>query len=660
MLYCTTVRALLAAGITGVMTLTGAVAPATTAAADDTSVSAPSKEPKGKLLLMLDASGSMKEPDPSGGTKMAAAKKAITGVVGSLPTDTEVGLRVYGATEPGGEPTKAACADTQLAVPIGPLDKPALKKAVNGFQAKGETPIAHSLTKAMDDLGTDGKRSIVLVSDGEESCVPDPCPVVKKLVKNGVDLRIDTVGFAVDKKAREQLQCIAETGNGTYYDAEDADELATGLNKISTRAVREFTVEGTPITMTEDKADAPAMTPGRYTDSFSVSDNSRYARIERTPNSVVHIGLVARPPFHGRENTDFESWEISTRTPEGEECTSESASSMAFFRGVESIAVGTSVNNQVTDPDADDPCATSDELLMEVTHDEGKGSDIPVQLVYIEEPPVKNPNSLPPPLDGPSITSWTATSDGSPKTAVGGGGFADAATLTPGSYTDTILPGEQLYYRVRVDYGQRAAFTARLSTKGTSLGKGGKHELDSTDNILMTVNSWNPALRELTRLDDDPENREHLSGHQHSLVLGEYIPEVRYRNKGASTYEATHEDFDLASMRGYYYFAIGRESFMGGGLDTPLPVEIDVDVKGKVSGTPQFDAASPPSEDAFRKETDTASDTPASTDSTETADEGSSPLPWIGGGLLAALLLGAGAWFALRRKGSRQSARSQE
>src|SRR5215467_12307867 len=53
---------------------------------------------KGKLLLVLDSSGSMKGADASGATKIAAAKKALRSVIDHLPDRAQVGLRVYGAT----------------------------------------------------------------------------------------------------------------------------------------------------------------------------------------------------------------------------------------------------------------------------------------------------------------------------------------------------------------------------------------------------------------------------------------------------------------------------------------------------------------------------------------------------------------------------------
>ncbi|WP_251022824.1 hypothetical protein [Streptomyces sp. ISL-10] len=47
-----------------------------------------------------------------------------------------------------------------------------------------------------------------------------------RLAKEGVGLRIDTVGFQEPVAAREQLECIARAGKGRYCDAPDAAALA--------------------------------------------------------------------------------------------------------------------------------------------------------------------------------------------------------------------------------------------------------------------------------------------------------------------------------------------------------------------------------------------------------------------------------------------------
>lgn len=190
-----------------------------------------------KILLVLDASGSMKGDDPSGSTKLKAAKKALTTAISTLPADAQVGLRVYGATYPGKD-RKLSCVDTQLAHPVGPLDVAGLTTQINAVKAQGDTPIAYSLEKAIDDLGTEGKRHIILVSDGEENCDPDPCAVVKKLVDKDVSIQVDTVGYAVDKKARNQLQCIAEAGKGTCSPAPPSPFPLIPAPSTSTRTSR--------------------------------------------------------------------------------------------------------------------------------------------------------------------------------------------------------------------------------------------------------------------------------------------------------------------------------------------------------------------------------------------------------------------------------------
>ena len=175
-----------------------------------------------EVLFLLDVSGSMNERISSGGTKFAAAQRALKRVADAVPAGTQVGLRVYGSEiAPGKEKNPKACTDTKLVLPIGPLDRGQLFRAVDSFQAKGETPIAYSMGKAVDDLGPSGKRVMILISDGEESCDGDPCPAARKLAKAGVDLQFNAIGLAVDSKARKQLQCIAKAGDGNYYDADN-------------------------------------------------------------------------------------------------------------------------------------------------------------------------------------------------------------------------------------------------------------------------------------------------------------------------------------------------------------------------------------------------------------------------------------------------------
>ena len=607
----------------------------------------------GRLLLMLDASGSMNEKDPSGMTKIAAAKKALTAVVGGLPSDAQVGLRVYGATQTGGKPTPAACADTQLVHPISILDKPGLTAAINGFKAKGETPIAHSLQAALKDLGGSGKRNIVLVSDGQESCVPDPCPVIKKVVGTGVDLQIDTVGFAVNAKARQQLQCIADAGHGSYYDAKDATGLVSSLTKLSQRALRSFTVSGTPISTSPDAAQAPTVGPGQYTDSFAGKAPARYVRLTRTPGSTVHVSISARAPAQPSA-TDTERWTLRATTPDGAACDTASEGAIQFYREGVTVAAVT-VNRSGTPTSATDKaCADSPVLLLSVERPAGADVAQPAELLYIEEPPVTNTSALPAAAGDADLGSLQAARVGSGSPVSGGSSFSDAVTLTPGTYQDTLIGDEQVFYRVRLGFGQRAAFTADVPAPGTD----GTQPTSSS--VLFQVDDWSPARDKLTRVLGRlvPDNRLQLTGHTSSIVVGEYTAPVRYANRSALT---TGKDVYRAlstrstTMAGYYYFSIARDSSLqaAGLRGEPVPIRFAVAVDGAVSGTPTYATGAATASTSSTSSTSPAAGTTTTSTKDPVAKDTASHtglLVGLGAALVAAV---AGAAVVLaRRRGS--------
>ncbi|UGQ11344.1 VWA domain-containing protein [Yinghuangia sp. ASG 101] len=157
-----------------------------------------------EIELVLDLSGSMQADDAGGQTRLAAAKQAVGRIVDTAPDEARLGLRAYGAAYPGEDRTRGR-SDTQLLTPIGPMNavsRAAAKQKIAGMQAVGFTPIGVALRAAAQDLGTDGPRRIVLISDGEDTRAPPPCDVAKELKATGIDLAVDAVGFVVSHIAR--------------------------------------------------------------------------------------------------------------------------------------------------------------------------------------------------------------------------------------------------------------------------------------------------------------------------------------------------------------------------------------------------------------------------------------------------------------------------
>ncbi len=187
----------------------------------------------GLVLLVVDASGSMREPDARGEPKIDSAKRALTQLVGELPAGTPVGMRVFGEGQALAA-TPETCRDTRLAQPIEPLEVGSMVEQVAGLQARGWTPMGHALRAAGEDLPRVGRGTVILVSDGVDECYPsalgpEPCDVAAQLTRAAIDLRVHTVGLTVDDTARQQLQCIARVTGGDYYDADDADSLIGAL-----------------------------------------------------------------------------------------------------------------------------------------------------------------------------------------------------------------------------------------------------------------------------------------------------------------------------------------------------------------------------------------------------------------------------------------------
>ncbi|HEV2928379.1 MAG TPA: VWA domain-containing protein, partial [Propionibacteriaceae bacterium] len=328
-----------------------------------------------KVLLVLDVSGSMNEPISSGGTKFAAAKRALKKVADAMPAGTQVGLRVYGSNiaEPK-ERNPKACTDTELVLPIGPLDRRKMYRAVDSFTAKGETPIAYSLEKSVGDLGSSGKRVLILISDGEETCEGDPCPTARKLAKAGVDLQFNAIGLAVNSKARQQLQCIAKAGDGNYYDADNTSDLEDAVRRITQRSLRPFQTTGTPVEGTVDQAGAPQIGPGQYKDTYDASNTPRYYRITRAPGSTVtaSIATIVRP--YPTQNT--ENWTLTLATRDGTPCATSRATSGGYrATTVLSGAVSSSQVDPITRSPGPEPCSTDPELLLSLSRSSPLGNE---------------------------------------------------------------------------------------------------------------------------------------------------------------------------------------------------------------------------------------------------------------------------------------------
>lgn len=258
---------------------------------------AQSADTRNSALIILDGSKSMNEDAGNGGTRLDAAKRAVGTLLDRLPAGVPLGLRVYGA-KVAETSREEACRDTELVVPVGPLDKEGMRSTVEGLEGKGRTPIGNSLLAAPDDFGaSEGRRTIVLVSDGGDNCAPpNPCEAAREVSKQGIDLSISVVGLQVNERVRRQLECIAKAGGGTYVGVDDADALADELAAALTRAFRSYEPAGTKVTGGPASEQAVALEEGLFQDSLRVGEQRWYA--VDVPEGKRLLASVSAIPSH--------------------------------------------------------------------------------------------------------------------------------------------------------------------------------------------------------------------------------------------------------------------------------------------------------------------------------------------------------------------------
>ena len=365
--------------------------------------------------------------------------------------------------------------------------------------------------------------------------------------------------------------------------------------------------------------DAPTLSPGVYRDKLTSSEEGwRAYRVERTaPATTLHVSLTTRPTSYG-DSSDYNTEDLRIRllAPDGTECyddegyAGESSSGTTPFVTLSGVVVGRKPPSSST---AEPSCRATGTFTVLLGRD-GPSKTLQAEIQVLEEPPVGDLQDLPKGVaETPDAKDLTASD---PTSVTGGTGFTDAPEVTPGTWTDTLEPGQTRVYRVRVDYGQTARFTVNGPTGGF------RYPSDSFDSLGIAGVLYAPDRTMV----EDPSAGSYGGGYNSPSSVT--TSEVRYRNR--------FEDYTWPSrMGGWYYYAVNigtadlGKSLKGQQIKVAFTVEVD----GSPSKKVDYDL--------------TAGDW-------GDASEGSSTdigavLPWLGGGVVLLVLLGGSAWLLIRR-----------
>lgn len=176
-------------------------------------------------VLIIDASRSMwGQIDKV--RKITSMRNALTDNFLRYDGRLDLGLVAYGHRK------AESCEDVNEIRPIQRLDGPIYADAISQIKPKGTTPIAASLNFAAQRLQSfQGRKNIILLSDGLDNCKGDPCKVSQDIHKKDRAIKIHVLAF--DRKQKAQLtalQCIAKNTRGYFASATNEAELKRALS----------------------------------------------------------------------------------------------------------------------------------------------------------------------------------------------------------------------------------------------------------------------------------------------------------------------------------------------------------------------------------------------------------------------------------------------
>ncbi|ALC07060.1 hypothetical protein CDES_13660 [Corynebacterium deserti GIMN1.010] len=607
-------------------------------------------------MVVLDSSGSMTTEDAGGQSRSDAAKEAANQFIDELSGTLDLGLVTYGGNT-GETPEEYEAGCQEVTVVQGPTNGQAaqLKDHIEGLEPRGYTPIGESLRQAAAELPDGEAGTIVLVSDGIATCTPPPvCEVAEELADQGADLVINTVGFNVDEAAREELECIANAGNGTYADARDADTLVEELKRAVTRQAVGYDsevellnggdTEETPVAIPEDvelfRAELPALDgPDAQSTMYWSIPVANYERLQVTTTYIdpVTIGFGKEYLAVNNKLGYIDGNMHNCHRGLTGDYIMDTNLARPLVASVESGVVGTECD--------------VDELILTVERGEEYRWDeeLPVEIV-IKRLPHADVSGLPegdqerevPSLDPAVVDMWEQVN--------GGSWFSNAVELTPGEGVEAeIVQGENHYYKIPMATGQQMRGYAEM-IENTSTEDAGV-----TDSLGVAVYSPTRQSASVDLWTDVPLREDEGQNFEAPVPLT-YLNMFQPEGGFGSTSRAN----SVFTLEGDYYLVVHYSDASGSGTvdasqmqSAPVRYRLVADAYGDAQSGPVFDEISSESSAENTSESSSAAASPTDTDTEQTAassEENSGISPMIMGTIVALIIAFAifVAWMVLK------------
>jgi tight adherence protein B len=151
-------------------------------------------------VMAIDTSNSMK------GERFAAAKAAAREFVNIAPDDVFLGIVTFDS-------------DVETALPPT-QDRASALAVIDGLELSKKTLLYDGILSAVSEVGSEGQRNVLVLSDGADS-TNTPIETVTKAIEDA-KVRVDVVALDQDAEAVAALQSLATAGGGEVIPADSA------------------------------------------------------------------------------------------------------------------------------------------------------------------------------------------------------------------------------------------------------------------------------------------------------------------------------------------------------------------------------------------------------------------------------------------------------
>lgn len=234
-------------------------------------------------LIVLDGSGSM-WGQIEGRAKIEIARETLSSVLSEVSPDMNIGMITYGHR------VRGQCSDIETLVPMGPAARtvPQMIDAARRINPRGMTPLSDAVRKAAEEmLYTERAATVVLITDGIETCDADPCALGRELEAAGIDFTAHVVGFDLSSDEGRQVACLADTTGGRYIAADDADQLVDALRETIVADDSDFVdAEEDFVDQEEDFVEDEPVLPAKRRVEFTFRDSADSPKLKSNEVSI--------------------------------------------------------------------------------------------------------------------------------------------------------------------------------------------------------------------------------------------------------------------------------------------------------------------------------------------------------------------------------------